>query len=177
MHAVWGSTREQLTGSPGRRALAGAPPDVTVELDRGGAVAIDLPPAPQYVGLARVVTSWAATMAPALSRERVDDLRVAVSEACTNAMEAHLRAGVSEPVSIRLESDVDELCVLVHDHGGGFDPDRLPPRPPPDHPEHLAVERGWGVQLMRALVDEVDFQPGDDGTILRLVVRAPASQG
>ena len=149
-------------------------PGISIDLD-DAAICIDLPPAPQFVGLARTVTTWAAAMTPQLCADRVSDLTVAVSEACTNAMEAHQRAHVTAPVRLRVTAEGDELTVQIEDCGQGFHPDRLPPRPPRDDPRHLDIERGWGVQLIRALVDDVDYEATGSGTVVRLVMRGDAS--
>ena len=146
-------------------------PTVAIDLDLP-AVSVDIPPVAQYVGLARTVTSWAAALTPSLDAERVSDLTVAVSEACTNAIEAHQRAQVIAPVRLHLRSTGDELTVVIEDRGDGFEPSALPTRPPRHDPAHLDVERGWGIQLIRALVDEADYEATRAGTVLRLVMRA-----
>ena len=46
-----------------------------------------------------------------LPPERVDDLRLAVSEACTNAIEAHRAAAVGDPVLVRVWEDDERLDV------------------------------------------------------------------
>jgi anti-sigma regulatory factor (Ser/Thr protein kinase) len=63
------------------------------------------------------------------------------------------------------------LEVFVVDHGTGFDPESLPVRPPRTDPHHLDVERGWGIQLMRALVDELVYVSDEEGTALVLRCR------
>src|SRR5437762_10150550 len=45
-----------------------------------------------------------------------------------------------------------------------FDPSTLPERPSVTDPMRPNFERGLGVPLMRALVDEVVFASSDDGT-------------
>lgn len=106
-----------------------------------------------------------------LPADLVDDLLICVSEACTNAIEAQLEAGADAPIALRCRADETSFAIEVQDcAGGGFDPATLAPRPPFAHPGHLDVERGWGIQLMRELVDRVEFEAVDDGTVVRLVV-------
>jgi anti-sigma regulatory factor (Ser/Thr protein kinase) len=42
-------------------------------------------------------------------------------------------------------------------------------------PDRLKFERGLGIPLIRALVDEVEFSPTDEGTAVRLVMRHGAN--
>ena len=159
---------------PGTAAFGGTvdgAPTVSIDLDLP-AVSVDIPPVAQYVGLARTVTTWAAALTPELGSDRVSDLTVAVSEACTNAIEAHQRASVLAPVRLHLRATGSELTVVIEDRGEGFDLAELPVRPPRSDPGHLDIERGWGIQLIRALVDEADYEATADGTVLRLVMRA-----
>jgi anti-sigma regulatory factor (Ser/Thr protein kinase) len=107
-----------------------------------------------------------------LAEDQVDDLVVAVSEACTNAIEAQLMTGHPIPIELRCTLDGDAIVVEVEDRAGaGFDPRRLPPRRSLEAPQGLSSERGWGILLMRELLDHVSFVPTPTGTIARLVVR------
>ena len=122
---------------------------------------------PDAVVRARAAVREAAITA-GLHDDRVDDLLVAVSEACTNAMEAQLRAGTSAPIEVTWTVDESIFEVQINDHGDGFEPSTLPARPPVTDPRHLDVERGWGIQLMRQLVDELVFDVTGDGMCVRL---------
>ena len=137
------------------------------ESERG---AVRVPVRPESVAVVRDVVRRAAT-GEGLLPDKVDDVLVAVSEACTNAMEAQLRLGITSPIEVRCLVLRDAFAVAVRDHaGGGFDPEDLAPRPPLADPRHLDVERGWGVQLMRELVDRFEFDALDDGSVVRLVL-------
>jgi len=124
------------------------------------------------VARARSTVESAATRA-ALEPDRVDDLVVAVSEACTNAIEAQLRIGELSPIELTCSVDGGVLEVRVQDRGAGFAPDDLRPRPPLHDPGHLELERGWGIQLMRALVDELVFDLTQQGTCVLLRMSLP----
>lgn len=138
--------------------------------DNGPVIELEIPARAEYVGLARLVVSSLATARRALADERIDDLKLAVSEACTNAIEAHADVDVDERVTVRWSEGDDRLQVLIEDRGRGFDPGQLPEHPPVTDPERLNFERGLGIPLIRTLVDEVDFAPSDAGTSVRLVM-------
>ncbi|MCB1248865.1 MAG: ATP-binding protein, partial [Acidimicrobiales bacterium] len=53
-----------------------------------GEVQLEIPARPEYLTLARQVVAAAAALEPTFADERIDDLRIAVSEAATNAIEA-----------------------------------------------------------------------------------------
>jgi len=140
-----------------------------------GTIELEIPARPEFVGLARLVVSSLASSRRALADDRIDDLKLAVSEACTNAIEAHAEVKADERVVVRWRETDDRFEVSVEDRGPGFDPDTLPTHPPVTDPERLNFERGLGIPLIRTLVDEVAFDPSDKGTAVRMVMYcAPA---
>ncbi len=136
----------------------------------GEVVELEIPPTMEYLDLARLVVSAAASVDPSFPPARVSDLRLAVSEVCANAIESQQRLDRSEPLSIRCALDTDRVVVEIQDHGGGFDPDVLAPMPSATDPDRLDRERGLGIPLVRAVADEVDFLIKDDGTVVRVVL-------
>lgn len=141
----------------------------------GGVIELEIPARAEFVALARLVVSALASSDSTLADERIDDLKLAVSEACTNAIEAHDAAGSAERVLVRCQAGTDALEVCVEDRGQGFDPSDLPDHPPVTDPDRLKFERGLGIPLIRALVDEVEFRPTGAGTSVRLVMRLGAN--
>jgi serine/threonine-protein kinase RsbW len=131
---------------------------------------LEIPARPEFVALVRLVVSSVASSRRVLAEERIDDVKLAVSEACTNAIEAHSDVETDDHVVVRLFEGDDRLDVVIDDRGTGFDPESLPEHPPVTDPERLNFERGLGIPLIRTLVDEVDFDSGDDGTSVRLTV-------
>jgi serine/threonine-protein kinase RsbW len=101
-----------------------------------------------------------------MSPDRIDEVRMAVVEACINALE-HSRAGDRE-VFVTFQvvgegGDPEKLRILVHDNGVGFSPDVL--EDPTMEGKLKAVrKRGWGLKIIRGLMDEVEILSGADGT-------------
>jgi serine/threonine-protein kinase RsbW len=135
-------------------------------------VELTIPPGHEYLDLARMVVTTTATLDPLFPDARVSDLRLAVSEACTNAIEAHRRLERSDPVHIHCVLSEERIEVTITDRGGGFSPDERDTLPDPDDPARLEHERGLGVDLIRAVADEATFREIDGGTVVRLVVNA-----
>lgn len=127
-------------------------------------IELEIPARPEYVALARLVVSSLASARRDLTDDRVDDLKVAVSEACTNAIEAHHSADSNDSVVVRCIELDDRLEIEIRDRGAGFDPEALPEHPPVTDPERLNFERGLGIPLIRTLVDEVHIDSSAEGT-------------
>ena len=148
-----------------------------------GIVELEFPARPEYLALARVVVAAAAGVEPRFRDDRIEDLRIAVSEAATNAVEAHTNIcdnpAAGERILIRCDLSGEAIEVEVRDHGGGFDEAEVAAHPPlgPDDPERLDHERGLGLPLMSELADEAEITSGDGGTTVRLVVYHPGSHG
>src|SRR5437016_959108 len=134
------------------------------------AVQLEIPAGAEFVALARLVVSAMASAETQLSDDRVDDLKIAVSEACTNAIEAHDALETDERVLVECWADGERLEVRIKDRGTGFDVSNLPEHPPVTDPERLKFERGLGIPLIRALVDEVEFSSSGAGTAVRMVM-------
>jgi anti-sigma regulatory factor (Ser/Thr protein kinase) len=83
----------------------------------GASIELEIPARPEYVALARLVVSSLASSRRDLTDDRVDDLKVAVSEACTNAIEAHHTADSDDSVVVRCIELDDRLEVEIEDRG------------------------------------------------------------
>ena len=135
-----------------------------------GEVRLEIPARAEYLGLARQVVAAAAAVEPTFRDERIDALRIAVSEATTNAIEAHADLDQDERIVIRCNLGDDQIEVEVLDQGTGFSPDDLEAMPEVDDPARLHHEHGLGLPLMRVLADEAEIRSGEAGTAVRLVV-------
>ena len=134
-------------------------------------VELEIPARPAYLSLVRLVVDAAvSSLAPNLGGARLDDLKLAVTEACSNAIEAHQLARSDEPVIVRCELDDRTVTVEVADRGGGFDPTDVSTLPAATDPLRLRHESGLGIPLMRTLADKLVFEQAADGTTVRLTV-------
>ncbi|MGH3331786.1 MAG: ATP-binding SpoIIE family protein phosphatase, partial [Nocardioidaceae bacterium] len=98
-------------------------------------------------------------------------LETAVAEATMNAMEHGNRYSADKPVTVRVMTGSDEVRVQIVDHGGGPSGDE---NEVPDIEAKLAGlqrPRGWGLFLIKEMVDEAhEFSDGEEH-ILELVMR------
>jgi serine/threonine-protein kinase RsbW len=106
-----------------------------------------------------------------LSKERLERLKTAVAEAAMNAMEHGNRYRPEVPVVIEvLSSDVD-LSVRINDQGGSLvlDPDTEVPDLEAKL-EGLQTSRGWGLFLIRNMVDEMHITSDEVNHTVGLVM-------
>jgi anti-sigma regulatory factor (Ser/Thr protein kinase) len=142
-------------------------------------VRLEIPPRRDHLALVRLVVSGTLSIERQMA-ERVEDLLLAVTEACANAIQGQQRLGRDDQIQVSIELGVsggmdsgrDEVVVTIVDHAGGFEPGDLSPLPPATDPGRLRHESGLGLTLMRGHVDEVRFTPTIDGTAVQLVIRA-----
>ncbi|MEM9200177.1 MAG: ATP-binding protein [Actinomycetota bacterium] len=135
-----------------------------------GRLAFEIPARSDFVSFARVVVAAMAELREDIAPERIEDLKLAVSEAVTNAINAQQRVDRNDRIQLECQITDDEIVVVIHDHGGGFTSGDVPSLPEPDHPDRLLHESGLGLHLMSMLADESEVSPGDDGTDVKLVV-------
>ena len=134
-------------------------------------VELRVPAQAEYLQLVRAVVGAVAAADPGIAPDRVADLRLAVSEAVTNAIRAQQQFGIPDRVTIRCNLAESSIEIEIADRGHGFDPDQVPELPAVDTPERLDHESGLGLTLMRQLADETVIESRPDGTAVRLVVR------
>ena len=128
----------------------------------GSRLALDLPSEPSALrSLRALLRRWLAQAAA--SDIDMHAIVMACSEACTNAIE---HAGVAPDETIAFEAVLGdgEVAVVVRDRGRWREG-----RPPSD--------QGRGLELIDALMDEVELQTSAEGTTLRLRRRLTARVG
>ena len=136
-------------------------------------ITLEIPAKAEYLSLVRAVVVSAAALDPAVEDQRLEDLRLAVSEATTNAIRSHANLGSEDRITIRCGLTDDRIEVEVQDRGPGFNPEKLEPAGPLDQPGRLSYEGGFGIPLMRVLADEIKINSADEGTTVQLVVYTP----
>jgi serine/threonine-protein kinase RsbW len=129
---------------------------------------------PSRLGYEKVAMDAASSLARRMgfNNDRVDALRTALAEAVTNAIEHGNEHDAAMKVLVMLTVKPDELIVSVADQG----------RKPLDHEKTAHTPKiedsfvsldkgGWGIWLIRELVDEVEFttEPGG-GNQVRMVI-------
>ena len=127
-------------------------------------VELKIPCRPEFVGVARLAILGVASRMK-FSYDEVEDVRLAVGEACTTSVGWAERNGKADStLTLRSEIASDKLTVDImdtagdraEDSGGSVESD----------PENL------GALLITLLVDEVTVEPREEGTHVRMVKHA-----
>src|SRR5262245_43101777 len=135
-------------------------------------VSMTIPVAPE---MEIVATAQAAALGEyiAMSRDKIDEVKLALVEACINAFEHADCRDEQLHLTFRLGREPQAkgrefLEVEVLDKGKGFDQSRV---------EEQSLQetfvshrkRGWGLQIIKSLMDDVDITSGEWGT--RILMR------
>lgn len=114
---------------------------------------------PEYVGIIRLTTSGIANKI-GFSMDDIEDLKVAVSEACTNAIK-HSNDNMFNITFSILENG---LTIEIQDNGKGYDVDNAA-KPDLENPK----ENGLGLFIIQTLMDDVSIESKENkGTIVKM---------
>ncbi|MBM7599911.1 serine/threonine-protein kinase RsbW [Virgibacillus halotolerans] len=136
-------------------------------MERFDFIEMKVPAKAEYVGVVRLSISGIANRM-GFSYEDIEDLKVAISEAITNAV-THAYEDVDQgEVTVGFGVYEDRLEVMVADHGGSFNLDEIKdgigPYENDESVENLR-EGGFGLFLIDALMDEVQIN-NNSGVII-----------
>jgi serine/threonine-protein kinase RsbW len=110
----------------------------------------------------------------------LDDLRLAVGEACARAVDRHRRAAADQPVTMLLSADDACFTVTVVDEAGTVGPVELPD--PERHGEQPEPVEPWpsgvGIAVIAGLVDDLAVIERSDfgGSRVRMSWRLPSTR-
>ena len=125
------------------------------------AVRLTIPARPEYISLGRLALTGLARLRD-LPDELLGDLKLALTEACTNSVR-HAYANGDGTVEIVYELHPDRMVVEVADNGEGFDPEAAE-----GNGGDVLSEGGLGIAIIRALTDEFEIGEGESGRGSRL---------
>ncbi|MBI2843632.1 MAG: ATP-binding protein [Armatimonadetes bacterium] len=123
-----------------------------------------MPSNPDYLSRLRRIVGRLADSAGMSAKEKYDT-KLAITEACANAIRHGSPQGIEDRVSVRFSTISGAVVAEVTDRGGGFDPTGLHSRP-------TTEPGGLGIPLMRAMTDGVEFLKNGSGMTVRLIKRA-----
>ncbi|SDC16930.1 serine/threonine-protein kinase RsbW [Pelagirhabdus alkalitolerans] len=146
-------------------------------MERFDFIEMKLPAKPEYVGVIRLSVSGIANRM-GFTYEDIEDLKVAISEAMTNATEHAYEASEEGEVTIGFGVYEDRLEVMVADHGGSFSlkeiKEGIGPYQQSEQIENLR-EGGFGLFLIDALMDKVEIR-NDYGVIVLMTKNLPINE-
>jgi len=135
--------------------------EVVTEAKSLGTVELRIPSKAEWVAVARLTVAAIANRLP-FTVEDIEDLKLAIAEACTYVIQASSGA---DTIDIICDTGPADLTIRVRDRGA------IHPEAAPRRPAGGSVE-GLGIFLIQALMDEVKHTPeGDSGGELIMTKR------
>ncbi|MCX4665469.1 ATP-binding protein [Streptomyces sp. NBC_01381] len=121
---------------------------------------------PEHVRTARLVAAAVARRA-GVDEAVLDEVRLAVGEACTRAVGLHQSNGVDAPVRVALIEDEKQFSIEVGDEAPRSAPgDRVPGSG--GESDELEGEDEMGLAVISGLVDDVEVTAGESGGLIRM---------
>ncbi|MGG4493865.1 anti-sigma B factor RsbW [Brevibacillus reuszeri] len=133
-------------------------------------VSITIPAEAEYLDIVRLTLYSFATKA-GFSFEEIEDMKVAVSEACNNAILHAYGDAEAGMIDLRLENDGEQLTISVQDYGQSFVNTGESGSSVSGKEEEISELSvgGLGIFLMEALMDEV-YVHSENGKGTRIVL-------
>lgn len=124
-------------------------------------ICISVPSKPEYVSVVRMTSSVIANKM-GFNIEDIDDIKVAVGEACNNAV---LHGHNDNNFKVEFTISDDKFIIEVKDEGKGFSIDKCP-SPDICNPK----ESGFGIFIIKSLMDNVEVESSPEkGTVIKMV--------
>ncbi|GGZ85612.1 ATP-binding protein [Streptomyces echinoruber] len=120
---------------------------------------------PEHVRTARLVAAAVARRA-GVDEAVLDEVRLAVGEACTRAVGLHRSNGVSAPVKVLLIEEEKQFSIEVGDEAPHSAPGERSPGADTGEPE--SEEDDMGLAVISGLVDDLEVRSGEHGGQLRM---------
>ncbi|KUL55124.1 MULTISPECIES: ATP-binding protein [unclassified Streptomyces] len=123
---------------------------------------------PEHVRTARLVAAAVARRA-GVDEAVLDEVRLAVGEACTRAVGLHQAGGVTAPVRVALIEDEKQFSIEVGDEAPRSAPgDRISGAAGQGEEPEADGEDEMGLAVISGLVDDVEVTAGESGGLIRM---------
>jgi anti-sigma regulatory factor (Ser/Thr protein kinase) len=152
-------------------------------------VEVTFTPLPAHVRTARLVATAVARRS-GVDETLLDEVRLAVGEACSRAVEAHRRHCPAEPVKIEMTDQGERFVVVVSDHAptsgtapAGINGHSAGHDPAPDAlaliqgAEEAGIPAGFGLAVISGLADDVRVSSTSSGVSVRMSWPSAAPTG
>jgi serine/threonine-protein kinase RsbW len=146
-------------------------------------VEVTFTPLPAHVRTARLVATAVARRS-GVDEALLDEVRLAVGEACSRAVEAHRRHCPAEPVKIEMTDQGERFVVVVSDHAptdpktpastavpsgtNGHSASQDAPAAVPQGADDGGIPAGFGLAVISGLADDVRVSSTTSGVSVRM---------
>lgn len=130
-------------------------------------VELKIPAASEFISIVRLAVSGIANRLE-FSVEAIEDIKIALSEACTNVIQHAYHNPSDELIDIQFFLFPDHLDITVKDDGKGFNPeDKATDKSNPEADGKFGL--GLGLVFIKTLMDEAIVESViGKGTIIRM---------
>ncbi|CAL9530287.1 ATP-binding protein [Streptomyces griseomycini] len=122
---------------------------------------------PEHVRTARLVAAAVARRA-GVDEAVLDEVRLAVGEACTRAVGLHRNGGITAPVKVLLIEEEKQFSIEVGDEVPHAVPGGHPPGDGAGDADVETEEDEMGLAVISGLVDDVEVSAGAHGGSIRM---------
>ncbi|MCM3239938.1 anti-sigma B factor RsbW [Heyndrickxia oleronia] len=131
-------------------------------------IEMKIPAKPEYIGVIRLTISGIASRM-GFAYEMIEDLKIATSEAITNAVQHAYKGNPSKEIIIGFSVYEDKLEIKVADQGKSFDVGKTKEKTGPyleSETVEFMREGGLGLYLIESLMDEVKIHYKEGVTVI-----------
>ncbi|MFF7737501.1 MULTISPECIES: ATP-binding protein [unclassified Streptomyces] len=122
---------------------------------------------PEHVRTARLVAAAVARRA-GVDEAVLDEVRLAVGEACSRAVGLHQIGGISAPVKVLLIEEEKAFSIEVGDEAAHAVSGERAPGAGPGDADGEADEDEMGLAVISGLVDDVEVSSGEHGGLIKM---------
>ncbi|MFF7868634.1 ATP-binding protein [Streptomyces qaidamensis] len=122
---------------------------------------------PEHVRTARLVAAAVARRA-GVDEAVLDEVRLAVGEACSRAVGLHQIGGISAPVKVLLIEEEKQFSIEVGDEAPHAVAGEGGAGAGPGGPDGEADEDEMGLAVISGLVDDVEVSAGEHGGLIKM---------
>ncbi|WP_031482614.1 ATP-binding protein [Streptomyces bicolor] len=122
---------------------------------------------PEHVRTARLVAAAVARRA-GVDEAVLDEVRLAVGEACSRAVGLHQSVGITAPVKVALIEEEKQFSIEVGDEAPRSVPGERASGAVGGDGEVDAEEDEMGLAVISGLVDDVEVSAGEHGGLIRM---------
>ncbi len=141
-----------------------------IEIETASNIRFIFPSHTSQLELIRRITKKVAAIADTFSEEELEDIGLAIDEACTNVIAHSYKRSEDAVISVGIDLESDRITIELTDRGKGgqeFNPENLPLVDKETYLNRL-TKGGLGVYLIKKIMDEVKYtvSPGVSNSLI-----------
>ncbi|MBU2510148.1 ATP-binding protein [bacterium] len=151
-----------------------------VVIDTAASIRLTFPSHTSQLELIRRITKKIATYSESFNEENLEDIGLAIDEACTNVIAHSYRKPGEGKIAVDIDLEPNKITIRLTDRGEEgqtFNPNNLSPVDKEEYLQRLS-KGGLGVYLIKKIMDEVEYTvvPGISNTLTMVKFASPAKK-